>query len=73
MSEVVNAIAYPKGWRYNRRAAKVERKHGYNFRSREKHDGRSYLCTIRADNPIDAANRLNPVETAIQKFLDEPN
>ena len=73
MSNVVNSIANPKGWRYNRRSYKVENAHGYNFRSLKKPNGKSYLCTIKAQNPIDAANRLNSLDTEIKQFLGDKN
>lgn len=71
MTNPINSIANPKGWQYNKRSHKVENAHGYNFRSLEKPDGKSYLCTIKAKNPIDAADRLNSLTTEINRFLGD--
>lgn len=72
---VVNKIAGVKGWEYSSRGAKAERRHGYCFRSCQDYEGHTYFCTIKADNPVDAANRLERVELTIQQFsvLDAPN
>lgn len=72
VTEVVNVIANPKGWRYEKRKSTTEREFGYHFISVA--NGRKYHQRIKADNPIDAANRLRHIDSVVNEFkvFDNP-
>ena len=64
---IVHAIASSKGWIYQPRHR--ERDFGYHFTGKNTEtdpEMSRYFCRIKADNPVDAANRLRPIKEAIK-------
>jgi len=66
--DTINEIANPKGWEYIKRKGKIERRFGFKFVSINAPDGENYTSRIRANNPVDAANRLSDLSDCIRQF-----